>query len=166
MQHLIVSTHFANPHSHSHFFETTVHQYERRLETSTTILQQVANSSKRNEGDGISSITSTVFDWLSTQVGSQLCTAERRSQLIISYPAWAVSTVATSHQIWPMTESSCEYSLSFRRVFTVIRSGFEVDLSRNVANSQRFRATVWLREFSSRFHSDSLRDLSWVMSLL
>ena len=91
------------------------------------------------------------------------------------------------------------FTVSFRRVFTVIRSGFEVDLSRNVANrrefttfsrnsmasrslvafsqwfeadskwiwvetsriaanSQRFRATVWLREVWSRFHSDSLRD--------
>ena len=50
------------------------------------------------------------------------------------------------------------FTVSFRRVFTVIRSGFQVDLSRNVANSQRFRATIWLREFWSRFHSDSLRD--------
>ena len=31
-------------------------------------------------------------------------------------------------------------------------------MSRIAANSQRFRATVWLREFWSRFHSDSLRD--------
>ena len=33
-----------------------------------------------------------------------------------------------------------------------------VETSRIAANSQRFRATVWLREFWSRFHSDSLRD--------
>ena len=47
---------------------------------------------------------------------------------------------------------NCEYSVftaglsfprqsltvSFRRVFTVIRSGFEVDLSRNVANRREF----------------------------
>ena len=33
-----------------------------------------------------------------------------------------------------------------------------MDLSRIAANSQRFRATVWLREFWSRFHSDSLQD--------
>ena len=33
-----------------------------------------------------------------------------------------------------------------------------VEKSRIAANSQRFRATVWLREFWSRFHSDSLGD--------
>ena len=32
-----------------------------------------------------------------------------------------------------------------------------MDSSRNVASSQRFHTTVWLCEFWSRFHSDSLR---------
>ena len=50
-------------------------------------------------------------------------------------------------------ESRCEFTVSFGRVFTVIR----VETSRIAANSQRFRATVWLHVFSSRFHRDSLR---------
>ena len=49
--------------------------------------------------------------------------------------------------------------MSFGRVFTVIRSGIEVDSSRNVANRREF--TTFLRNSVSRvlvaFSSDSLR---------
>ena len=44
-----------------------------------------------------------------------------------------------------MTQSRCEFTVSFGR-------GFDADLTSRI----RFRATVWLREFWSRFHSDSL----------
>ena len=52
-------------------------------------------------------------------------------------------------------EGDCEFSSRFHSDSKRIRSGFE---SKRRESPQRFRATVWLREFWSRFHSDSLRD--------
>ena len=61
----------------------------------------------------------------------------------------------------------CEFSSRFHSDSKRIRSGLIFESKRIAANSQRFRATVWLREFWSRCHSDSLRDsvMGWLGEL-
>ena len=72
-----------------------------------------------------------------------------------------------------MTKYRCEFTVNFGRRFTEVWSRIR---SNSKCMESTFRAIVWLREFWSRFHSDSLlltmsrsqftERLSWVSRMM